>query len=76
MYEIRGDARKRSFVVAFSNVEEKKTFIMKNSVFIGSQLFKIEDFHVGTRLTEEVETAKEFTARISYIRNSNTEIDY
>ena len=39
LYEIKGNPRKRSLIVAFETNKDKSNFLRKDTIFIGSELF-------------------------------------
>lgn len=73
LYEVRGNPKKRTFVVAFERKEDKSKFLVKTGIFIGSLLYKISDYVKGPTDPNEFETLQALTIRIGPIKNSNTE---
>lgn len=71
-YEVRTtESRKRTFVVAFKEMEAKLRLLKRSSIFIGKDLIKIDDFLIGSNTTAI--KSERFTIRISNIPATTTE---
>lgn len=73
MYEIKNYPNKRTFIVAFGDINSKVALMKEKTIFIGSNLYEIENFVAGPRPESNSAVPKRFTLRISNIRNTNTD---